>query len=102
MDVPADTFEEAKELFQKVLQGVSRSGGRTVIVFDALNQLDHTHQAHNLEWLPKRFDISLPRGPSINKHIKKVAIWGEDGNLVSSWGLSGCIAESRYTFIPQL
>eukprot|EP01087_Luapelamoeba_hula_P019113 TRINITY_DN6286_c0_g1_i1.p1 TRINITY_DN6286_c0_g1~~TRINITY_DN6286_c0_g1_i1.p1 ORF type:complete len:2354 (+),score=344.36 TRINITY_DN6286_c0_g1_i1:69-7130(+) len=57
-DIVSETFEDVKESFVKILQAASAGGNKVLIVLDAINQLDHTYHAHDLDWLP----IALPNG----------------------------------------
>ena len=70
-----EDYKSLKDNFAKYLEragmGVSlQEGGkkRLVVIIDALNQLDETYSAHNLDWLPKELPRGMQSKPIIN-HI---------------------------------
>ena len=49
--LPTD-FESLRIAFGKILAAVARLNAGVVLIIDALDQLDETHRAHTLDWLP--------------------------------------------------
>ncbi len=73
MEIP-ENVEELSQSFGKFLEAIP-DGEKSVIVIDALNQMDKSHRAHQLHWLPRR----LPH----NVKIILSSIEGEDeGDLI--------------------
>lgn len=56
-EVPED-YKELKKVFPEILRQAAFQG-RVVIVVDGLNQLDPTHRALSLDWLPTRSPVKF-------------------------------------------
>lgn len=58
-DIPTDYYRLRQTFLEFIEQGSAL--GKIVLLIDALNQLEETQSAHNLDWLPQ----SLPRGVTL-------------------------------------
>lgn len=98
-----DNVEELSQSFGKFLEAVP-DGEKAVIVMDALNQMDKSHRAHQLHWLPRK----LPR----NVKIILSSIEGEDegdhiidilkGRKCSELHLESLNAEDRFLIVTEV
>ena len=53
-EIPEE-YEKLRQAFPKSLEQAAASGTSVVLLLDALDQLDDTHRAHSLDWLPHTF-----------------------------------------------
>jgi telomerase protein component 1 len=56
-EIPEE-YEELREAFPQFLEQAA-TRGKVVLLLDALNQLDETHHAHTLNWLPQALPHEL-------------------------------------------
>jgi len=57
-EIPED-YEKLRTAFPQFLEQAA-SGGKVLVVMDALDQLDETHRARTLDWLPRMLPPGLP------------------------------------------